>query len=165
MRRSLPLVVSMLCASAALAEPPASDDAARAGALIDAQLIAPLKKAEKKRARFSRAMPGATERRVDVQASAAASDARGEAFVPFSVDVRRPWDAPGRWARAELTGCAYLGAGAVYVRSGDHYVPAKHLLGQGGKAPAGVCAARDAAPLASAAQNPPVPARQAAAKL
>jgi hypothetical protein len=141
MKRSLPFVVSMLFASAALAEP--SADPKAVGALVHAQLVTPLKGAEGKRKKFSRAMPAPTARRVRVL-EGSATDPRGKEFVRFAVDVRRPWTEEGTWELDSLVGCAYADTREVYVRSGDAYVPAKHLLGQGGKAPRGVCSAAPA---------------------
>lgn len=145
MKRSLPFIVSMLFASSSLAEPGAAPKAA--GALVDSELVVPLKKAEAKRARFSRAMPTPTERRVRVL-DGSATDARGREFLRFAIDLRRPWSEHGGWQRDGLVGCVYLGSREVFVKVEDRYVPAKELLGRQGKAAPGVC-------VASAAPNTP----------
>ena len=57
MKKSSLFLLSMLCASVALAEPPAPAPAAKqdAAALVNQQLVQPLKQAEARRSRFSRA--------------------------------------------------------------------------------------------------------------
>jgi hypothetical protein len=148
MKRSLPFVVSMLFASAALAEP--SADPKGVGALVDARLVTPLKGAEGKRKKFSRAMPAPTARRVRVLEESA-TDPRGREFVRFAIDVHRPWTEEGTWELDSVVGCAYAETREVYVRNGDTFVPAKHLLGQAGKAPRGVCSAAPAGETLAAA--------------
>lgn len=140
MKRSLPLLASMLFVSAALAEPPArgaeaTDDAA---ALVKDQLVVPLQKVEKKRSRFSRAAPVPVQRRVRVM-DGELTDSRGRAFVRFAIDERRSWDDEGSWQRARVVGCAYPHDDEVYVRQGDAYVSAQSLLGKARAASADVC--------------------------
>jgi hypothetical protein len=149
MKRSLPLLVWTLCASAAFAEPSTkAQDAATE--LVDKQLLAPLRKAESARKRFSRSAPVPVERRVRVLDAEALVDVRGREFVRFAVDVRRAWDAPDAWHNDTLTGCAYPREREVFVQHGRAYVSAKHALGKEGQRRADVCRsaklnARDAA--------------------
>ena len=128
-------VLSALCASAALAEPPPSPALSAPGqkaasALIEKALVAPLKKAETRRSRFSREGPVAAERRIRVLDAEALTDARGKHFVRFAIDVRRPYDQDQAWEQDAVIGCAYPEDKRVFVRSGDEYLPASSLLGK-----------------------------------
>lgn len=140
MKRSLPLLVWTLCASAALADP-SSEAQKAASKLVDEQLLAPLRKAESARKRFSRAAPVPVERRVRVLDAETRVDVRGRRFVRFAVDVRRAWDAPDVWQMGAMTGCAYPNDQEVFVRHGRAYVAAENALGRDGKRRSDVCRA------------------------
>jgi hypothetical protein len=135
-------LVSILCAEFALAEPPvapATDAQRAASALVDSQLLDPLKKAESGRNRFSRVASVAVERRLRALDQVAQSDLHGKQFVRFAVDVRHPWDAAESWQQDAVLGCAYLQERLVFVRRGETYVPADTLLGKDGTAAPDVC--------------------------
>lgn len=144
MKSSLLFLVLTLCASVSLAEPPVApankvQDAA--AALVNKQLVAPLKRAEGKRNRFSRAAPVAVLRRVRVLDAVASRDLRGAEFVRFAIDVRRGWDEQGVWQKDSLIGCAYLNEREVFVQRGAAYMPARSLLGEQYEERPGVCRA------------------------
>jgi hypothetical protein len=141
MKRSLSVLALMLCASAALAEPPADDAQRAASELVNKQLLAPLQKAESRRSRFSRAAPVAVERRVRVLDRVALTDARGRQFVRFAIDERRLRGKQSPWAQASVVGCAYPGEREVFVRRGKGYLPARSLLGADEQERADVCRA------------------------
>lgn len=143
MKRSLSCLISMFCASVALAEPPAPAAATRSAVseLVDAQLLAPLRKVESKRSRFSRAAPVVVQRRVRVLDAAALIDARGKAFIRFAIDERRSRSEHGPWSKGSVVGCAYLNERELFVRRGPAYVPANMLLGEDAAARADVCRA------------------------
>jgi hypothetical protein len=128
----------------ALAEPPpaptnpAQDAAA---ALVDKQLVAPLKKAESRRSRFSRVTPAPVQRRVRVTDAAPMSDGRGKEFVRFAIDMRRSWHENAPWQNDSVVGCVYVNEREVFVRDADAYVPARSLLGKDAPARPGVCEA------------------------
>jgi hypothetical protein len=141
MKRLLPLLAWMLCVSAAFAEPGAPLDTKRAtSALVEEQLLLPLKKAEAKRSRFSRAAPVTLERRLRVLDAAALTDARGKAFVRFAIDERRFAD-QGAWTKDSVLGCAYLNEQEVFVRRGRGYLPARSMLGKEAEERPGACQA------------------------
>jgi hypothetical protein len=132
-----------LCASVALAEPPTPTAAPRneTAALVEKELLAPMRKSESKRSRFSRAAPVAIERRVRVLDTLAQADARGKSFVRFAVDVRHPFDETGTWEQNAMVGCAYPDEAQVFVKRGEGFVTAKGALNGQGKAAASVCVA------------------------
>ena len=145
MKSWLPFVLSMLCASVAFAEPPAPPATPTQTAvteMVDKQLLAPMKKAEGKRKRFSRAAPVPTARRVRVLDNEALTDARGKTFVRFAVDVRYGFNEKGEW-NEHMQGCAYPSEGEVYVKNGDEreFVPARAMLGKDTKRRTDVCTA------------------------
>jgi hypothetical protein len=127
----------------AFAEPPipASAPNERAAALVEKELLAPLRKSESKRSRFSRAAPVAIGRRVRVLDALAQADARGKNFVRFAIDVRHPFDETGAWEQNAMVGCAYLDEAQVFVKRGEGYVTAKGALNGQGKVAAAVCVA------------------------
>lgn len=127
--KSLPFLISFLFTSAAFAEPPSTQPQSAVSELVTKQLLAPLKKAESRRSRFSRAAPVAVERRVRVLDTVALTDRNGREFLRFAIDERRPWDAPGAWAMDSVVGCAYPSERAVFVRRGEAYRPARSMLG------------------------------------
>jgi hypothetical protein len=156
MKNSFPFLVWMLCASAALAEPPVAplnESQNAAAELVNKQLLLPLQKAESKRKRFSRAAPAPVERRVRVLDTEGQLDARGKQFVRFAIDVRHAWDERGAWQRDSVLGCAYPSEREVFVQQGRGYRAARSLLGQREKEQANVCrlAHDGATPLAKAA--------------
>ena len=130
-------VLSALCASAALAEPPPAQQAA--SALVDKLLVAPLKKAESRRSKFSRERPVAIERRVRVLDSELLTDVHGKRFVRFAIDVRHPYDEDRAWEQDAVLGCAYPEDKRVFVRNGDEYHPAASLLGKDVEAEPSAC--------------------------
>jgi hypothetical protein len=156
MKSSLPLLISMLCTSVALAEPPAppaTKTQSAAAELVNAQLLVPLKKVESKRSRFSRAAPVAVQRRVRVLDAVALTDTRGKSFVRFAIDERRSLNEQAPWRRDSVLGCAYLNERELFVRRGEAYLPAQSMLGKEEKERADVCRAapEGSAQIASAA--------------
>ena len=155
MKKSSLFLLSMLCASVALAEPPAPAPAAKqdAAALVNQQLVQPLKQAEARRSRFSRAARPPKERRVRVLDEVAQTDVHGRRFVRFAIDVRYR-SAETCWKKDALVGCAYLDQKEVFLQRGADYVPATTALGKDGEPRADVCrgASGDTAQLASAAR-------------
>jgi hypothetical protein len=142
MKSSFPLLVSMLCASVAFAEPPAPPSPQAQSAveeLVNAQLLLPLKRAESKRSRFSRAAPVPVQRRVRVLDALASTDMRGKEFVRFAIDERRSFDEHGPWRKESVVGCAYLSEQQVFVQRGEAFLPARSMLGKDDKARPGVC--------------------------
>jgi hypothetical protein len=142
MKNSFPFLVWMLCASAALAEPPATplNESQKATAeLVSKQLLVPLQKAQSKRKRFSRAAPAPVERRVRVLDTEVQPDARGKKFVRFAIDVRHAWDEPDTWEKDSVLGCAYPSEQEVFVQHGSAYRAARSLLGQHEQEQASVC--------------------------
>jgi hypothetical protein len=106
---------------------------------VNKQLVLPLKKAESRRSRFSRAAPVPVQRRVRVLDTAAHTDSRGKEFVRFAIDERRAWDEKSPWEKDSVTGCAYLQEHEVFVQHGEAFVPATSLLGRDAKERPGVC--------------------------
>jgi hypothetical protein len=144
MKKWLLFLLSMLCADAALAEPPAPPPTGAqeaASELVKQRLLQPLTKAESKRKRFSRAAPVAKQRRVRVLDLAAQTDVRGKQFVRFAVDQRYGWDEDEEWELDAFVGCAYPDQKQVFLRRGDDYVPARSALGGDDEAQPDVCRA------------------------
>jgi hypothetical protein len=145
MKKSLTFLLSTLCASVALAEPPPAPPTKvqqAASALVDKQLVQPLKKSEAKRKRFSRSSPPKA-RRVRVLDTVAVMDVHGKQFVRFAVDARYTWDADEEWEESVYMGCVYVDQKHVFVASGaDEYIPAGTMVGSGeAEAPADSCVA------------------------
>jgi hypothetical protein len=137
--KKLPVCLTlMLCASAALAEPPAPSRGATA-ALVEQKILAPLRKIEAKRSRFSRAAPVPVERRVRMLDPVALTDARGRAFVRFAIDLRRSFDEAAPWQSDAVLGCAYPGEGEVFVQRDGAFFPASIVLGKEAGERPGVC--------------------------
>jgi hypothetical protein len=162
--KSLPLVISLLCASAAFAEPPEGSVAQPQNSvaeLVNKQLLAPIQKAESRRSRFSRAAPVTRERRLRVLDAVAQTDRRGKEFYRFVIDERRPFDEPDEWHKDSLIGCAYPSAREVFVQRGEVFMPARSMLGEAAKAHPDACRAapKDGSQIASAALAAPTPAR------
>jgi hypothetical protein len=126
MKSWLAVVLSVSCASVAFAEPPQQ----AASALIDKLLVAPLKKAESRRSKFSREAPVAVQRRIRMLDAELLTDVQGKRFVRFAIDVRRPHDEDEQWHPYVVLGCAYPEDKQVFVRSGEEFVPASSLLGK-----------------------------------
>ncbi|MFM2419426.1 MAG: hypothetical protein RL385_4149 [Pseudomonadota bacterium] len=127
MNRSLSLVLCMLCASSALAEPTPSPQSA-ATALIEAELLAPLREVELKRSPFSRVPRRPLERTLRVVERAGQVDAQGRTFLSFAIDVRKPSTDGSRLEKNAIVGCVYVDQREVYVRAGARYQRAKDML-------------------------------------
>lgn len=162
MKKSLTFVLSTLCASVALAEPPPAPPTKvqqAASALVDKQLVQPLKKSEAKRKRFSRSSPPKA-RRVRVLDAVAVSDVHGKQFVRFAVDARYSWDEDETWEEGMYTGCVYVDQKQVFVDyGGDSYVTALSMLrGDQEDAPSDSCiAAPSPEPQVANAPTDPAP--------
>jgi hypothetical protein len=145
MKSWLSFLALMLCASVALAEPPApteppqTESQKKASDLVSKELVTPLRKSEKKRAKFSRVMLPPSERRVRVLDEQAQTDVRGKQFLRFAIDERAGWRNEREWNEDSVLGCVYLEEDQVYVQAGDSYVHARSKLGKGAKAQDGVC--------------------------
>lgn len=144
MKKSL-VLLSMLCTSVALAEPPADS----ASALVDKQVVQVLKKGDSKRKRYSRSEPPPRARRVRVLDTIAQADARGQQFVRFAIDVRHRWAEDGEWELEAFLGCAYVDQKEVFLKQGDDYVPASSGLKGDGEPQADVCRAAPAPDVAA----------------
>jgi hypothetical protein len=148
MKKLLTFVCSTLCASVVLAEPPATPTKVQqaASALVDKQLVQPLKKSEAKRKRFSRSSPPKA-RRVRVIDAVAMMDVHGKQFVRFAVDARYSWDDDETWEEGMYTGCVYVDQKQVFVDYGaDLHVTALSMLsGEQDEAPPDSCVATPAA--------------------
>jgi hypothetical protein len=140
MKPWFPFLASMLCASAAFAEPPAPT-AQAASSLVREQLVAPLTRVREKRKAFSRAAPVARQMRVRILDEAPNTDARGKQFLRFAIDERLAWVEDDGWTEGTLQGCAYPEEGKVYVRQGEAYVPSRGALGKPAKADPHACRA------------------------
>jgi hypothetical protein len=114
-------------------EPSLSDWAKRR---VQEGLVKPLAESEGHTSRFSRARPVPRERRVRVTQTAASTDKVGRKFVTFAVDVRFGSSA---WRENDIVGCAYVGAGELFIKSGDAFFPSALLLGKKVEAAAGAC--------------------------
>jgi hypothetical protein len=147
MKKLLTFVCSTLCASVVLAEPPAPPTKMQqaASALVDKQLVQPLKKSEAKRKRFSRSSPPKA-RRVRVLDAVAMMDVHGKQFVRFAVDARYSWDDEATWEEGMYTGCVYVDQKQVFVEQGaDSHVTALSMLsGEQAEAPPDSCVATPA---------------------
>jgi hypothetical protein len=143
MKKLLAFVCSTLCASVVLAEPPAPATKVQqaASALVDKQLVQPLKKSEAKRKRFSRSSPPKA-RRVRVLDAVAMIDVRGKPFVRFAVDARYSWNDDETWEE-HYAGCVYIDQKQVFVeQGGDSHVTALSMLsGEQTEAPPDSCVA------------------------
>ncbi len=140
----MPFLASTLCVSLALAEPlepPANELQQTASALVQKVLIEPLNNIGKKRHRFSRAAPVPVQRRVRVLDATAQTDARGQRFVRFAIDVRQAWDddESDSWRKNAIVGCAYPADGTVFVQNKAAYFPAKSALGASAAPQPDVC--------------------------
>lgn len=101
-------------------------------AIVNEQLLQPLRDKDSNRSKMSRAMPAPQERRVRVTDDAPRLDTDGKAFLAFAVDDRRGWglnDDDTRWQENAIVGCVYPDTSTIYVNRGEQYVPAAALLG------------------------------------
>ncbi len=152
MKSLVSVLVLMLCASVALADSPQpsnpatspSDEQKAASKLLEEALVVPLRKAERRRSKFSRAAPVARERRVRVHDAVAQLDARGKPFVRFTIDVHDSLDEDPSWQLGAIVGCVYTQEREVYIQRGEHFVPAAGALGKSVKAVPDVCRAPSA---------------------
>lgn len=134
------MLCSLLSSSAWAAEPEAQRPEVKAAeARVWEALLTPLSAAEASRSRFSRARMPAVERRVRVTSPEPLVDATGRAFLPFAIDVRFR----AGWKEGDLTGCAYVASGELFVKRGEAHRPASILLGKNVKPVEGVCVAAD----------------------
>lgn len=128
------VLLSMLCTNVALAEPSAA-------ALVDKQLVQPLKKAEAKRSKFSRAAPPPKARRVRVLDTVALRDANGRPFVRFAIDIKHRFSEDGEWTEGAFLGCVYVDEKKVFVEQGADFIRASDVLSGDGEPQDGVCVA------------------------
>lgn len=135
MKQALSVLLLLLCANVAWADPPSNPQGITA--LVQELLLKPLSKAESKRSRFSRAAPVAMARRVRVLA--AHHDVRGQEFVRFAIDERSYRSEHDDWDPDTLIGCAYAAERKVFVQRGNQYVEASNAFGQGNKFVPDVC--------------------------
>ena len=136
MKKSSLVLLSMLCADTAFAEPPAGK---AAEALVQKQVVEPLKKADAKRSKFSRAAPPPKARRVRVLDTVAQADARGKHFVRFAIDVRHRYSEDGEWALEAYLGCVYVDQRAVFLQQGSDYQTARAWLAGGDEVDSDAC--------------------------
>jgi len=132
----------MLCTEVALAEPPAATPSKTrdaASALVEKHVVQPLKKAEAKRSKFSRAAPPPKARRVRVLDTVATSDVNGKQFVRFAIDIKHRFSEDGEWSEGAFVGCVYVDDKKVFVEQGADYVPASSVLNGDGEAVPDVC--------------------------
>lgn len=123
----------MLTASLASATP--EDDAK---AVVQKNLIAPLRAKEERHSRFSRARLPAQVRRVRMLDSEPQKDSQGLEFLTFTVDAKHGYgelDDDGEvkadsWRKDVITGCVYPQSGEVFVKKGEKLFGAGLLLGK-----------------------------------
>jgi|GEM_PF-1415124 len=138
MRLSL-IVLALMLSTTAFAATPSNK---KVVAVVQKKLLKPLKKVEKKRSRFSRAMPTPAERKVRVLDAKALKDQNGKWFVRFAVDERFPWMDKDKWNEDRIIGCVYTGKKSnVFVQTGKTFRPAKTMLGKRAKPNNVVCRA------------------------
>lgn len=153
------VLLSMLCASAAVAEPPVpvpSKTRQAAAALVNKHVVQVLKNADAKRSRFSRSAPPPKARRVRVVDTVVQADVQGRQFVRFAIDVRTRWADDGEWALDAFLGCVYVDQKQVFLQQGSDYLPASGLLSGEGEPQPDVCRpalTADAAPRQPATQG------------
>lgn len=136
----------MLTASLASAQPSEAD----AKEVVQKELLTPLRAKEQHRSRFSRAALPPLARRLRVPDAKAVTDAKGAAFIAFSVDAQRGYgvdadaDDDKAWRKDVITGCVYPETRAVYVLRGEKYFEPGMLLGKKSTpAPDAACKAGD----------------------
>lgn len=148
------VLLSMLCTNVAFAEPPSKTREA-ASALVEKQVVQPLKKADARRSKFSRAAPPPKARRVRVLDKVAMSDVNGKQFVRFAVDVKHRFSEDGEWSQGAFLGCVYVDEKKVFVEQGASFVPASDVLNGDGEPQDDVCLAapEDAVQVAAAPKS------------
>jgi len=142
MRKLSLVLLSMLCTSVVLAEPPAatpSKTQEAASALVNKQVVQVLKKREAKRSRFSRASPAPQARRVRMLDAVAQADSHGKQFVRFAIDVRHRRAENGEWELEAFLGCVYVDQREIFLQQGADYLPASSVLNGDGEAQPDVC--------------------------
>lgn len=93
-------------------------------------------------------------RRIRILDATPKKDATGATFVSFAIDGRHGYGADdeaeeGSWRENEMTGCAYLERGEVFVKVGENHRAAEVKLGKRTKpAAAHVCEVQDKEQLA-----------------
>jgi len=103
---------------------------------VEKGLLKPLADQDKNYSMFSRMRPPPRERRVRVTQSTPTVDQAGRAFMTFAVDARWGTEA---WHENDITGCAYVSSGDLYVKIGDEFRGAAYLVGKKADPVAGVC--------------------------
>jgi hypothetical protein len=117
----LALIACLLSSALRASETPES--------VVQKKLLTPLASREEARSRYSRAAPVAADRRVRTLDRAPITDAKGGAFVGFTVDARYGFG-EGSWRANVIRGCVYPETGEVFVRYGDSFRAASVLLGK-----------------------------------
>ena len=129
MKKSFALL-TLFAASQASAAPSETD----AQAVVEKQLVAPLKAKESRQKRFSRAYQPPQVRRVRVLDSEAVTDGDGAAFMTFAVDTQNGLledvDGTRPWRTDVIVGCVYPESGKVFIKRGETYFGAGLLLGK-----------------------------------
>jgi len=116
-------------------------------ALVEAKLLEPLLQKEAKRSTFSRAVRPPSARRIRILEGTRQTDAKGNAFLSFSIDETRSFSgnagkeiSEDAWHKDAIQGCLYPDSGEVIVKMGEAYYPASVLWGSQAKtAPAEAC--------------------------
>jgi hypothetical protein len=142
MRKSSLVLLSMLCANVAFAEPPAPIPAKTreaASALVNKEIVQRLKKSDTKRSKFSRAAPPPRARRVRVIDSVARVDVHGKQFVRFAIDVHHRFAEDDEWAIDAFLGCVYFDDKKVFLEQGSDYLPASSAIDGDGDPQPDVC--------------------------
>jgi hypothetical protein len=144
----------MLFANVASADPPAPapSKAREATALVNKEVVQPLKKSDAKRSKYSRAAPPPKARRVRVTDQVAQVDANGKHFVRFAIDVQHRFAEEGQWQQDAFLGCVYVEEKQVVLEQGSDYRPASDVLDGDGEPEPDACRAapEDTAEVASA---------------
>ncbi len=104
---------------------------------VDTALVKPLVAQDRATPRFSRSSPPSS-RRARITSTAPATDAKGNAFLAFTLDAK--YGAKGDW-QDDMTGCVYVNDGTMYLELGAQYEPAAVMLGKDGDATPDVCKA------------------------
>ena len=114
----------------------------KVASLVKRAFVAPLRRQESDRSRFSRASTPPEKRRVRVtQTGVTGID--GRTFARFAVDAEYPvvFENEAKW-QEQFVGCAYLDAGRVYLDIAGRMRSAERIVGQKGhKVPSGACKA------------------------
>ena len=102
--------------------------------IVEAKLLAPLKKHEEERSRFSRARLPPSLRRVRILNKTPQSDAQGHRFLSFAVDQVHSFKGgkqvnEASWIKNTIQGCLYPEAQKVLVYWGKNYYDPSVLWG------------------------------------